>query len=391
MAVAGLTVLTLGAARAASADVEPPPARVEALIQRNKLDEAIAQGEGALGMNAADVDLRVALAHAYAARGRSVHRVIGVAIGKADVSRGSVTLPKPGPGTPSRVEVRYERSWLDKALGQIREAGRIAPRRKDVRFTLLYLLTDAGEIEQAAIEIKKVATEFAGEPGLADSLASYGVERARRGDLRGALTLEAVVVQAFPDNPAVQADYGLTLLRAGRREEALASVDKAAALAPADPRIQRSRATAALLLRDLKRAREAYLASYRASREEQDRLGAAVSAIGIEEPTAKTELEDLATPAASSDTSLTALAGDFLRALAAPPASKAPLDLAARLVDEGKDLLAIPLLDRALGTQPENTTALALLSRIYGNFDADALARPAKKAPPKPGKPSGKT
>ncbi len=360
------------------------PADIEALIKTGKLDEAISAGRAAVANRPDDPDLRGALAHALAAKGRRVDRVLDVTVGSAQIDKGSIPIRPSGKDQPQRLEVSYDSALFEESLGQIREAIRLAPKREDLRLTECYLLTDAGDIERASAAIRRAITDLPASPSLPHDLASYGAERAARGDLQGAVILTGIVAKSFPGDAEVQADDGLLLMRAGKKAEALAAVDRAASAAPKSLDIQRRRASVAVLLHDSARARSAYQAAFAIEHQDEDRLGAAAAAIGADAKVARAELEELATPAASASPALVAFAGDFLRALAAAPASRTSLDVARGFSTAGQDLLAVPLLDRALRAKPGQPEATELLAGIYARFDCPVLATGLRRAPPAP-------
>ncbi len=365
-----------------------PRSDLEGMIKAGKLDEAIAAGRTAVEAAPADPDLRAVLAHALAAKGRDVRRVVAATVKAEDVLAGKAVLPRVGPDHPPKIEVIYDPALLEEALRHLREAVRLAPRREDLRFTECYLLTDAGDVDRAAVAVRAALEALPRTAALSTSLATFGIERGKRGDPRGGAVLLLPVTTAFPADATLAADRGFLLAQAGLETEALAELDRAAKGAPKDLRVQRRRAAAFMLLREFKRARSAWQAAVEAGREDGDRLGAAAAAIATNVETARTELKSLAEPAASADPAIVELAVDLMRAASAPAASKENVALAKKLADGGKELLVTPLLHRALRADPRNKEAAALLAGIERRLGfpwvADEILRNAQAPPPKP-------
>jgi tetratricopeptide (TPR) repeat protein len=235
-------------------------------------------------------------------------------------------------------------------------------------------------------------------PSLAPDLASFGIERAKRGDPRGGLVLLQPVSAAFPNDASLAADRGFILAQADRKQEALAELDRAVKLAPTDLRVLRRRATALMLLGEWKRAREGWNAAFEAGREEEDRLGAAAAAVASDLNAAKSELRDLAVPASSADPALVDLAASLLKAASAPAAARGNIALAKKLADGGKELLAAPLLHRALRADPGLKDAASQLAAIERKFGFPSVAeqvlreaRPGGAPPAKSKRPDGST
>lgn len=376
LAVVVAATLILGAAASAEGT------DVGALIGQGKFDEAIQLARRAVAANPKDPDARARLAHALAAKGRTVERVVDVSVGRKEIESGVIALPRIGPDRPGRPEVRYDPVLFEGSVEQIREAVRLSPARRDLRLTECYLFTDAGDIERAAAAIKAALAALPREGSLAQDLASFPVERARRGDLQGARILFGPVAAAFPGDAAVQSDFARVLAREGRRGDAQSALDRARSAASPDPRIHREIAATALILRDFRRARSAYQAAFERSRQDGDRLGAAVSAFRVDSKIARVELQELTTPAASADPALVALAERLVESTKGGAASKAVLAEARRLKNDGQDLLAIPLLDRALRSTPGNRDFALLLAEVLRGFGAEALAAEVLAPPP---------
>ncbi|MBZ5637295.1 MAG: hypothetical protein LAO51_00910 [Acidobacteriia bacterium] len=375
-------LLLLGAGGVAS------PSDIEALIKDGKLDEAISSGRAAVEASPSEPDLRGALAHALAAKGRSVHRVVSTTVNAEDLVSGSAVLPRIGPDNPPEIKIVYDPSLFEEAIRQIRAAIELAPRREDLRLTECYLFTDAADIDRAAEAVRGTLAALPHTSTLAPDLAAFGVERAQRGDARGGLTLLQPVSAAYPADAPLAVDRGFILAQAGRKAEALAELDRAAKLAPKDLQILRRRATALVLLREWKRARDGWKAAFEAGREDGDRLDAAAVALAFDVTTAKSELQDLAAPASSANPEVVRLAQDLLGAASASAAAKGNLELAKKLAGGGRQLLAVPVLHRALRADPGLGEAASLLAGIERKFGFPSVAaeilrdaRP-KAAPP---------
>jgi tetratricopeptide (TPR) repeat protein len=347
---------------------------LEALVKAGKLDEAITAGRAAVQANPGDADLRIALAHALAAKGRSVRRVVATTVDASDLVAGKVALPPIGPEHPPKIEIVYDPALFEEALRQIHEAIRTSPKRTDLRLTECYLLMDAGDLDRAVDAVKEALSALPHTPDLASDLASYGIERSRRGDPRGGLLLLEPVSAAFPGVASLVADRGFILAQGDRRKEAAAELDRAVKMAPGDPLVLRRRATTFMLLRDFKRARQGWQAASKASHADEDRLGAAASAVAFDVPSAKSELENLSTPAASANPAFVELAADLLGAASSPGAAKKNIELAKKLADGGKELLALPLLHRALLADPSLKDAASELAGIERTFGFPAVA-----------------
>jgi len=256
-----------------------------------------------------------------------------------------------------------------------------APRREDLRVFKCFLLTDADRIDRARLAIADALAALPKTPALAKTMASYGAERVKRGDPAGGAALLAPVAETFPSDAAVQADYGNTLTRVGRGAEAFAALDRAIAADPKDLRYQRTKATAAMLLRDFARARAAYDGLFRKTRAVEDEFAGLVAAYGLDPKGAAGLMTQAMAPSASSQPALVELADGFIRAGKSGAASGEAIALARRLMTAGQQVLAIPVLDRALAAQPGSQDARALMAQAYRELGCDALARPFARSP----------
>lgn len=350
---------------ASGAEASPGAPEIEQLIAEGKLDEAISAGRAAVkavkpGKDAEqDADVHMALALALATKGRQVMPVIEAEI---DPDGGLQHLPFPKPGENTKIDVVYDSELLEEALSEVRKAIRLAPQRIDLRYSECYLLTDAGLIQKAAAAIFRTTESFPGRPAMASTLASYGNERVVRGDAAGGATLLGVVATAFPDDAESLAAYATALAHTGRRDEALAKLDRAVKLGERDVQIQRKAGIVSLLSRDFARARTAYLRAHLLSHDPADQFGAAAAQYGLEPSSSRGDFEALAEPGGATDPSSSALALDFVRAIVRP---ELRMDLAQVLVGEQHGLLAIPVLTHVLAQQPDNDDARTLMAEIY--------------------------
>jgi Flp pilus assembly protein TadD len=382
-------ILVWGAAIAA-----PTGPEIENLVRGGKLDEAIEAGRAAVEATPADPDLRVALAHALAVKARTSRKVVEMAVKADDLLSGNVVLPRLGPDTPMKTEVTYDAKLLGEALRNLQEAEKLAPRRKDVLLKRCFLLTDSGDVAGAVAAIKNVVAALPGDPNLPGDLAALGNERAEGGDPKGGSAILAAVAKAFPSDAAVEADYGYALAQAGKKTEGLAALDRAVALAPADLRIHARRCAAAMLLRDFQKARAAYQASAASGGGDVDGLGRAAAAIGCDLKAAKAELGEMSKNTALPP-EISQLAADLVMAATRRPSDPKNVELAKSLADGKKEILAIPILHRALRANAANKQAAALLAGIYRAFGfrtlADETIRAARQASAAPAaKPASK-
>ncbi len=378
-------VLAFACAASAAALAAQTAAEIEALVREGKLDEAIAAGRAAVAEAPGDPDRRVALAHALQAKGRTARKVVDVAVGAEELRSGGLKLPRLGPGTPTRTEVRYDAQLLGEALRSLQEAERLAPGRKDVVLKRCYLLADSGDVSGAKEAVGRAAAAFPADPTLAETLAALGAVRVEAGDPAGGAAILGAVAKAFPSSAPVHADWGYVLAQAGKKAEGLAALDRAADLAPNDLAILRRRATAAMLVRDFARARSAYRASAKTSGDPIDLLGAAAAAIASDLAAAKSELAGLARPEGAPPPVAEA-AADLLKAASRGPAERGNLDQAETLVRDGMEILALPILHRALRASPADSRAAEILAGIYRGFGFRSLADETKRAAQPPAK-----
>ncbi len=386
--VAAASLALLGAAAGST------PSEIQALVKDGKLDDAIAKGRAAVQAKPSDPELRMALASALAAKGRSIHRVVTATVDGKDLVAGKVALPAINPESPPKPEVRYDPALFEEALKNVREAVKLSPKRADLRLDECYLLTDAGDDDGALEAVRGALAALPHAGSLGTDLAAFGVERAKRGDARGGAALLQPVAAAFPNDPAIAVDYGYILAQAGKKAEALKELDRAYRLAPSDLRILRRRTTALMLLREFKLARAGWQAAFEVSGEDGERLGAAAAAIGFDAKVAKSELHELGAPAASADPALVELAGDLYTAASAPAAAKQNISIAKKLADGKKELLALPILHRALAADKGLKEARALLASIERAFGftaaADEVLGQAQAPAAAPSKPAAK-
>jgi len=385
MANAPKAVLALAVRACALAALVHPPvpaattaAQIEQLIAADKLDEAVAAAREAVRAAPDDPDLHMALAQALATKGRRVVPVVEAEIDPTAIGKKDQYLPFPDLGRNTEVGVIYDHELLDEALSEVRKAIRLSPQRLDLRYSECYLLTDAGEIQKAAAAIFRTIESFPGRDDLAPTLASYGNERAARGDAAGAVTLLGAVATAFPDDPAVLASHGTVLAQSGRIEEGLEALDRAAELNPRDTSISRKRGAVSLLAQDFGRARSAFLRAHLLSYETSDHFGAAAAQFGLNPTSARSDFEELATTGAASDPLENELARDFLRAIDRPDTR---IDLARRLVADQQGLLAIPILFQVLEQSKTDEAARRMLMEIYGGV---GFPPPASSGLPEP-------
>ncbi|HJQ97370.1 MAG TPA: hypothetical protein VJ826_03595, partial [Candidatus Polarisedimenticolaceae bacterium] len=362
-----LTLAAPGTARAAA-----PSAEIDGLAKAGKLDEAIAKGRAATSDKPNDPDLRLVLARALASKARRFNHVVNVKVSQQDLERGEVKVPNPNLGdTPLRPG--YDASLFEEAQLNLDAGIAAAPKREDLRAFKCFLLTDAARIDRARAAIAASIGALPNTDQTAKTFIAFGAERAKKDDLPGAAELMAPVAAAFPRNGAVQADYGNVLTRLGRKRDADAAFDRAIAAAPGDERTARTRATAAMLLRDYPRARGAFDDLFRAKRGVQDQFASAAAAYGIDPKGSVDLMKALAVPSASADKAVTELAYQYSLAGKAGPGSAAALSLGRSLVASQQLVLAIPVLDRAVQANPKSDEARKLLAKVYADLGAPGL------------------
>lgn len=349
-------------------------AHIDKLTQDGKADEAMQQGRAAVRVRPDDVDLRLALARALAAKARKASRVIDARLSKEDVARGEAKLTGVDLGAaPLRVD--YDSALFEEAILHLNFAIGRAAKREDLRVFQCFLFTDAGRIERGRVAITSALAALPKTPALAKTMTSYGVERGKRGDAAGAATLLAPVAEAFPSDPAVLVDYANTLTRLGRKSDAYAAFDRATQLAPKDLRYIRTKAIGAMLLRDYKRARAAFDAAFRLGRGVADEFASYAAAYGVDPKASTLLMRELGTPAPSSDAAVTDLANAFARAGSSGAGSEDAMTLARSLVASQQYVLAIPVLDRAIQASPGNSEAKTLLQTTFRELGCAPLAK----------------
>ena len=200
-------------------------------------------------------------------------------------------------------------------------------------------------------------------------------ERAKRGDLEGGVRLMEPVAAAFPAAGEIQSDYGNALTRLGRAPEAYAALDRAVKASPGDVRTARTRAMAAMLLRDFPRARREWDEVYRLTKIDGDGLASAAAAYAIDPKNSVALFRDIAVPTPSSNSGVGQVANLFALAGTAGPESEAAMSLARSLVDTRQTVLAIPLLDAAIRATPSDPEPRKLLAKVFRSMGCDALAK----------------
>jgi len=367
-----LAVASLPAApdRAATATA----AQIERLTQDGKADDAMEKGRAAVAAHPDDVDLRLALARALAAKARRLSRLVDVELSQEDVDRGQVSVQDADLGA-APVRVDYDAGLFEEAILHLDFGIERAPRREDLRVFQCFLLTDAGRIDRAKAAIAAALLALPKTASLARTMAAYGAERAKRGDPAGGAALLAPVAEAFPRDASVLVDYGNVLTRLGRKSEAYAAFDRATQLAPQDVRYARTKAIGAMLLRDYRRAQGAFDAAFRLGRDVPDEFASYAATYGIDPKASAALMRELGTPTPSSDPSVVDLANTFVRAGTKGASSEDAMTLARQLIAAQQYLFAIPVLDRAIRANPKNTEAKTMLATAYRALGCEALAK----------------
>ena len=369
-----LALLALLAGSVPAAAAVTTAAELEALVQAGKAEEAIEQGRAAVLAKPDDVDLRLALARALAAKARRFNHVVNVKLSQADLDKGTLNVPSSKLGD-SPLQVGYEAGPYEEAILNLDEGIKRAPTREDVRVFKCFLLTDGARIDRAKIAIVDTLAALPKTPQLAKTMAAFAAERTKRNDPEGGAKLLAPVVAAFPRDGAALADYGNILTRLGRKQEADSMFDRVSLLAPSDVRFQRMRAMSSMLLRDFSRAQSAFDSVYRLSKDPQDRFASFAAAYGVNPKESVAFMAQLTAPSASANPSESELARDFALAGNGGATSPPALGLARKLVDNKQLVLAIPVLDRALKADPKLTEMKTLLANVYTTLGCERLAK----------------
>lgn len=347
--------------------------QIEKLTQGGKAEEAMEKGRAAVAAHPDDVDLRLALARALAAKARRSNRVINAKLSKTDIDRGELKLEGVDLDKALR-RVEYDSGLFEEAMLHLEFGVKHAPQREDLRVFQCFLLTDAGHIDRAKAAISSALDALPKTAALAKTMTAYGAERAKRGDAAGGAALLAPAVSAFPKDAAILVDYANVLTRLGRKSEAYEAFDRVTALAPREVRYARTKAVGAMLLRDYHRAQTAFDAAFRLGRDGGDQFASYAAAYGIDPKGSATLMRELGKPASSSDPSVSDLASAFSRAGTAGAASEAAMTLARRLLASQQFVLAIPVLDRAIQARPKNTEAKTMLQTAFRELGCARLA-----------------
>jgi tetratricopeptide (TPR) repeat protein len=363
-----------GAAPAGQPAGDTTAPQIEKLIQDGKADEAIAKGRPAVVAHPDDVDRRLALARALAAKARHANRVVNVKLSKEDIDRGEAQLRGVNLGA-AVPRIDYDAALLDEAIVHLEYGIKRAPEREDLRVFQCFLLTDAGRIDRAKAAITATLGALPKTPALAKTMTAYGAERAKRGDSEGGAALLAPVASAFPNDPAILVDYANVLTRLGRKPEAYAAFDRVTELAPREVRYARTKAVGAMLLRDYRRAQSAFDAAFQLGHGVADQFASYAAAYGTDPKGTAPLMRSLGAPAASSDPSVADLANSFARAGTAGAGSKEAMALAKSLLDAQQFVLAIPVLDRAIQARPKDAEAKTMWKTTFRELGCASLAK----------------
>lgn len=347
-------------------------AQIEKLTADGKAEDAMQQGRASVKARPDDVDLRLALARALAAKARKASRVLDARLSKEDVARGQAMVPGVDLASlPLRVE--YDTPLLEEAVLHLNFAIGKAGSRSDLRVFQCFLFTDAGRVDRARVAIQSALSALPKTKDLAKTMTAFGVERGKRGDLEGAATLLAPVAEAFPRDAAVLVDYANVLTRLNRKTDAYAAFDRATTLAPTDARYVRTKAMGAMLFRDFKRARDAFNAAFRLGQGEADELASYAASYGLDPESSSFLMRRLVQAAPTTDATVTALAEAFARAGTSGPGSEDALRLARKLMADQQFVLAIPVLDRLI--RAGNDEAKTMLKTTYRELGSPRLAQ----------------
>jgi tetratricopeptide (TPR) repeat protein len=377
MLLSALLIASLTSAPAARSGPAASAAEIEGLTKAGKIDDAIDSGRAAVAARPDDVDTRLALARALGVKARRFNHVVNVKLSKDDVAKGTITVPG-GSLDDGPLQIGYDAGMFEEAQLHLNEGIKRAPAREDVRVFQCYLLTDASRVDRAKAAIADAMAKLPKTPAAAKTFVAYGAERVKRGDIEGGAALMAPVAGAYPGDADVQSDYGNVLTRLGRKAEAFAALDRAVRAAPKNVRAARTRATAAMLLRDYPRAQSAWDDVHRLTRLDGDALASAAAAYAIDPKAAVPLFRDLATPSPSSNKGVADVANLFALAGTAGPRSDAAKGLAKGLIDSGQLVLAIPLLDSAVRADATDASSKGLLVKVFTDLGCEALAHTIK-------------
>lgn len=381
MSVVLALAIALAAIPASPASAVATAPEIEKLVQDGKAGEAIDKGRAAVAARPEDLEVRLALARALAAKGRRLKKVVNLNMTSDDIARGGTTVKGVDLGG-GPVDVDYDSSLLDEALQHLDFAIKRAPAREDLRVFQCFLLTDSARIERAKGAIVNALAALPKTQATAKTMTAYGAERAKRGDAEGGAALLAPVVAAFPDNATILVDYANVLTRLGKKSEAYAAFDRVTRLAPTEAGYARTKAIGAMLLRDYKRAQTAFDAAFRLSRGAADQFASYAAAYGLDPKAGGSLMRQLATATATSDAAIVDTAGEFVRAGAAGPASETAMALARKLMTSQQFVFAIPVLDRAIQANPKNAGAKQLLGQAYHELGCPQLAKESRGSEP---------
>jgi tetratricopeptide (TPR) repeat protein len=372
--VLALLIASTAAAPPDHAAVATAP-QIEKLIRDGKADDAMEKGRAAVAARPEDVDLRLALARALAAKARRVTRLVNVKVEADETAPGKAKVADEGKG-PHPAVVDYDSGLLEEALLHLGFGIDHAPRREDLRVFQCFLLTDAGRIDRAKAAIEGALKALPKSASLAKTMTAYGAERAKRGDAAGAAALLAPVADAFPSNAAILVDYGNVLTRLGRKPEAYAAFDRATTLAPQDVGYARTKAVGAMLLRDYGRARAAFDTVFQIGHGIADKLASYAAAYGVDPKGAAALMQGIiGSDDPDVDPTVTDLAVGFAQAGYHGPSSDEAMTLARTLVHSQQYVLAIPILDRALKDRADNADAKSMLQSVYRGLGCPSLAK----------------
>jgi tetratricopeptide (TPR) repeat protein len=150
--------------------------------------------------------------------------------------------------TAQRLRSRWIAPWLNAGdvqmrLGQYDAAERsfvkalqISPRSLAAALGLIQTLAAQGNIDRAIEQCEKSLQTFPNQPLLLNNIAFFYAEQGR--NLNRAIEMAEQLVNSFPNEAVMRDTLGWVYHRAGRHEQAVAQLQRAAALAPLSARTQ---------------------------------------------------------------------------------------------------------------------------------------------------------
>lgn len=160
-----------------------------------------------------------------------------------DIGRFHALLPREASAFAQAANVLYDQAYYDEALAAMKEAAALAPRDADLRARRAQILASAGRMGEAARELRAALRSSPGNARLRHELVEAALMSGQAALARAELSRGGL-----SRTPFGRIARGTSLARAGRRREARALFDEAAAaLLPGDPLRERALFYAAIM------------------------------------------------------------------------------------------------------------------------------------------------